>query len=133
MPITIGDGLSFCGSLVLRGPNWQRPSVNCWNGVAPTEGSKPASVICSCGNCTAAASLADRPAAESPPYTPGETYFTASPIAQIAPRPARSVSAHPTATDPGRLFREYLDRHHYLGYRAPYGAQLRYWVRPAQP
>jgi hypothetical protein len=32
-----------------------------------------------------------------------------------------------------RLFREYLDRYHYLGYRAPYGAQLRYWVRPAQP
>src|SRR5450755_2772690 len=32
-----------------------------------------------------------------------------------------------------RLFREYLDRYHYLGYRAPYGAQLRYWVRPANP
>jgi len=32
-----------------------------------------------------------------------------------------------------RLFREYLDRYHYLGYRAPYGAQLRYWVRPHQP
>jgi hypothetical protein len=32
-----------------------------------------------------------------------------------------------------RLFREYLDRYHYLGYRAPFGAQLRYWVRPAQP
>ena len=31
-----------------------------------------------------------------------------------------------------RLFREYLDRYHYLGYRAPYGAQLRYWVRAAQ-
>ena len=32
-----------------------------------------------------------------------------------------------------RLFRAYLDQYHYLGYRAPYGAQLRYWVRPAQP
>jgi hypothetical protein len=32
-----------------------------------------------------------------------------------------------------RLFRQYLDQHHYLGYRAPYGAQLRYWVRAAQP
>jgi Domain of unknown function (DUF4338) len=32
-----------------------------------------------------------------------------------------------------RLFRQYLQRHHYLGYRAPYGAQLRYWVRAAQP
>jgi hypothetical protein len=32
-----------------------------------------------------------------------------------------------------RLFRHSLDRYHYLGYRAPYGAQLRYWVRAAQP
>jgi hypothetical protein len=32
-----------------------------------------------------------------------------------------------------RLFRGYLEQHHYLGYRAPYGAQLRYWVRAAQP
>jgi hypothetical protein len=30
-----------------------------------------------------------------------------------------------------RLFRQYLQEHHYLGYRAPYGAQLRYWVRAA--
>jgi hypothetical protein len=32
-----------------------------------------------------------------------------------------------------RLFRQYLQQHHYLGYRAPYGAQLRYWVHAAQP
>jgi len=31
------------------------------------------------------------------------------------------------------LFRQYLERYHYLGYRAPYGAQLRYFVRAAQP
>lgn len=31
-----------------------------------------------------------------------------------------------------RLFRLYIKEHHYLGYRAPYGAQLRYWVRAAQ-
>lgn len=31
-----------------------------------------------------------------------------------------------------RLFRQYLQQHHYLGYRAPCGAQLRYWVRAAQ-
>ncbi len=35
--------------------------------------------------------------------------------------------------DQRRLFRQYLDGYHYLGYRAPFGAQLRYWVRPAQP
>jgi hypothetical protein len=32
-----------------------------------------------------------------------------------------------------RLFRCYLSDYHYLGYRAPYGAQLRYFVRAAQP
>lgn len=32
-----------------------------------------------------------------------------------------------------RLFRQYLEQYHYLGYRAPYGAQLRYWVRAANP
>jgi hypothetical protein len=32
-----------------------------------------------------------------------------------------------------RLFRGYLSDYHYLGYRAPYGAQLRYFVRAAQP
>lgn len=32
-----------------------------------------------------------------------------------------------------KLFREYLTKHHYLGYSAPYGAQLRYFVRAAQP
>src|SRR5450759_104273 len=35
--------------------------------------------------------------------------------------------------DNRRLFREYLARYHYLGYRAPYGAQMRYWVRSARP
>ena len=28
-----------------------------------------------------------------------------------------------------RLFRQYIQRYHYLGYRVPYGAQLRYFVR----
>jgi len=31
-----------------------------------------------------------------------------------------------------RLFRQYIQEHHYLGYRVPYGAQMRYWVRAAQ-
>ncbi len=35
-------------------------------------------------------------------------------------------------TQQRRLFRLYIKEHHYLGYRAPYGAQLRYWVRAAQ-
>lgn len=32
-----------------------------------------------------------------------------------------------------RLFRQYLQRYHYLGYKVPYGAQLCYFVRSAQP
>src|SRR5712692_357992 len=29
----------------------------------------------------------------------------------------------------GRLWREYMERYHYLGCRVPFGANLRYWVR----
>jgi len=32
-----------------------------------------------------------------------------------------------------KLFEQYIHRYHYLGYRVPYGAQLRYFVRSQQP
>src|ERR1039457_1988296 len=32
-----------------------------------------------------------------------------------------------------RLFRQYLQRYHYLSYKVPFGAQLRYFVRSPQP
>jgi hypothetical protein len=32
-----------------------------------------------------------------------------------------------------QLFEQYIHRYHYLGYRVPYGAQLRYFVRSTQP
>ncbi len=32
-------------------------------------------------------------------------------------------------SDDRRLFRQYIQRYHYLGYKVPYGAQLRYFVR----
>jgi hypothetical protein len=35
--------------------------------------------------------------------------------------------------DDRRLFRQYLQRYHYLGYKVPVGAQLRYFVRSPQP
>ena len=35
--------------------------------------------------------------------------------------------------DDRRLFRQYIQRYHYLGYKVPYGAQLRYFVRSPQP
>jgi hypothetical protein len=36
-------------------------------------------------------------------------------------------------SDDRRLFRQYIQRYHYLGYKAPYGAQLRYFVRSLRP
>lgn len=36
-------------------------------------------------------------------------------------------------SDDRRLFRQYIQRYHYLGYKAPYGAPLRYLVRSLQP
>src|SRR5271167_2155496 len=36
-------------------------------------------------------------------------------------------------SDDRRLFRQYIQRYHYLGYTVPYGAQLRYFVRSSQP
>jgi hypothetical protein len=32
----------------------------------------------------------------------------------------------------GRLWREYVERYHYLGHRVPVGAHLRYWLRAGQ-
>lgn len=31
------------------------------------------------------------------------------------------------------LFQQYIQRYHYLGYRIPYGGQLRYWVHSSAP
>lgn len=36
-------------------------------------------------------------------------------------------------SDDRRLFRQYIQRYHYLGYKVPVGAQLRYFVRSLQP
>lgn len=38
-------------------------------------------------------------------------------------------SASRFSAEQRRLFQQYLHRYHYLGYRVPYGAQLRYFVR----
>ena len=37
-----------------------------------------------------------------------------------------------TSGEDRRLFRQYLQRYHYLGYKVPYGGQLRYFVRSPQ-
>ena len=37
------------------------------------------------------------------------------------------------SSDDRRLFRQYIQRYHYLGYKVPYGAQLRYFVRSPKP
>jgi hypothetical protein len=44
------------------------------------------------------------------------------------------VSVEPITDSEGQcLFRELLGRYHYLGYRVPFGAQLRYLVKVARP
>jgi hypothetical protein len=37
------------------------------------------------------------------------------------------------SSDDRRLFRQYIQRYHYLGYKVPFGAQLRYFVRSLEP
>jgi len=156
MPVTIGDGLAFCGRslteaelAMIRGITrefanlawtelaatlcellqWRRPNgglksrecylflreLHCrgwlpWLTVPPPRAHR-----------TPLAKLTGDPA---PAY-----HLLAGPLDRYRPIHLQPIE------DAGqrRLFREYLDRYHYLGYRAPYGAQLRYWVRPAQP
>ena len=46
--------------------------------------------------------------------------------------PLRLIQVGPGSND-SSLWREYVERYHYLGYRAPVGAQLRYLVRTGSP
>jgi hypothetical protein len=103
------------------------------------EGSKPASVICSCGNCTVAGGCLGcprrGPAIAALRWRNSQTgQHPHPPLLTGSLDPYRPIQLQ-LIQDAGqrRLFREYLDRYHYLGYRAPFGAQLRYWVRPANP
>lgn len=158
MPITIGDGLSFCGrelspeelalirqitrefanlaltevaATVSELLNWRRPSGGlktreCYLFLrelhqrgwlpwlpAPQPRLHRVALI--------------KPGVSEPATSPVE--LIADPLEQF--RPIRLELIDTPAGH--KQFREYLREHHYLGYSAPFGAQLRYFVRAAQP
>ena len=154
MPVTIGGGLSFCGrevkpeeldlirqitrdfstlsltelaSTVCELLEWRRPngglkSRECflflqalhgrgwlpWLKLQPKK-LRPRSAVC------------DQISDERPPLT--------GPIGDYLPVQLQLLDS----VDDRRLFRQYIQRYHYLGYKVPYGAQLRYFVRSLRP
>jgi hypothetical protein len=156
MPIIIGDGLSFCGRALTQEeldlirqitrefPNlaltelaatvcellgWQRP-----NG-----GLKTRECYLFLRELQKRGWLPWLPVPQPRLRRPEQAKPTAEPA--ISPallsgplqtyRPVR-LQLLGTPADHG-LFRRYLNDYHYLGYRPPFGAQLRYFVRAAQP
>jgi hypothetical protein len=155
MPITIGDGLSFCGRTLteaelamIRGVTREFANL-AWTELAATicellEWRRPNGGLKSRECYLFLRELHRR--GWLPWLTAPQLKTRRTPLAKLTTDPAPSFDLLPGPLDPyrpihlqliedasqRRLFREYLDRYHYLGYRAPYGAQLRYWVRPAQ-
>lgn len=156
MPITIGDGLSFCGHALTASElelirritrefanlaltelaatlcellEWRRPN----GGLKSRECYLFLRALHSRGWLPwlpAPQPRHPRPPAEEPAPEPrAAPALRTGPLAQYRPIQLALIE------DPvdRRLFRQYLQQYHYLGYRAPYGAQLRYWVHAAQP
>jgi len=156
MPVTIGDGLAFCGRPLtvaqlelIRGITREFANL-AWTELAATicellQWRRPNGKLKARECYLFLRELHRR--GWLPWLTPPLPRARRTPLAKLISGPAPSptlltgpVSLYrPMQLDliqdavQRRLFREYLDRYHYLGYRAPYGAQLRYWVRPAQP
>lgn len=155
MPITIGDGLSFCGRALtetelamIRGITREFANL-AWAELAATvcellQWRRPNGGLKS-RECYLFLRELHR-CGWLPWLTAPQLRARRTPLAKLTTDQAPSYNLLPGPLDPyrpihlqliedagqRRLFREYLDRYHYLGYRAPYGAQLRYWVRPAQ-
>jgi len=156
MPITIGDGLSFCGHTLSRSELDMIRSITrefaslTLTELAATlcellEWRRPNGGLKSRECYLFLRELHDRgwlpwlPA----PQPRHSRVSAAKPAVEPLSSPALLTGAldayRPIALeliecpDQRRLFRQYLEQYHYLGYRAPYGAQLRYWVRAANP
>jgi hypothetical protein len=155
MPITIGDGLVFCGHpltetelAVIRGITREFASLS-WTELAaticellgwrrPNGGLKHRECYLFLRELhrrgwlpwlTAPQPRQRRtPLANLAPEAPLPPILLTGPLDRYRPIQLQVIQD----AEQRRLFRAYLDRYHYLGYRAPYGAQLRYWVRPAQ-
>lgn len=156
MPITIGDGLSFCGRILteaelglVRGITREFANL-AWTELAatlcellqwrrPNGGLKSRECYLFLREMHRRGWLpwlsAPQPRARRTPLAKLTAGPAPSPNLLTAPLDHYRPLQLQLIQDAGqrRLFREYLDRYHYLGYRAPFGAQLRYWVRPAQP
>lgn len=156
MPITIGDGLAFCGHALteaelglIRGITRECANL-AWTELAATicellQWRRPNGKLKSRECYLFLRELHRR--GWLPWLTAPQAKSPRTPLAKLTTEPAPSPDLLTGPLDhyqpvqlqliqdagQRRLFREYLDRYHYLGYRAPFGAQLRYWVRPAQP
>jgi uncharacterized protein DUF4338 len=156
MPITIGDGLAFCGrpltgaELALIRDITREFANLAWTELAATlcellDWRRPSGGIKSRECYLFLRELHRR--GWLPWLTAPQPRAHRTPLAKLTagPAPSHDMLTGPLEryrpiqlqlieeADQRRLFREYLDRYHYLGYRAPYGAQLRYFARAAQP
>src|SRR5260370_14841429 len=151
MPITLGEGLSFCGHPLSQSElDLIRSITREFASLALTE---LAATICEllewrrpngglkCRECYLfLRQLHDRgwlPWLPTPqPRQPRASVARLAdeplpcPVRLTAPLDAYRPIRLELIEDPEqrRLFRQYLEQYHYLGYRAPYGARLRYWV-----
>jgi hypothetical protein len=156
MPVTIGDGLAFCGRPLAEAElalirDITRDFANlAWTELAATlcellDWRRPTGRLKSRECYLFLRELHHR--GWLPWLTAPQLKTPRTPLAKLTaePAPSHPPLAGPLAVyqpvrlqliedaDQRRLFRRYLDLYHYLGYRAPYGGQLRYWVQPAQP
>jgi hypothetical protein len=155
MPVTIGDGLAFCGRLLTENElEMIRRITREFDNLALTE---LAATVCELlawrrpngGLKSRECYLFLRELQRRGwlPWLPAPQPRSRTPLSKLTAGPAPVFDAltggigeyQPVQLEliqdapQRRLFREYLDRYHYLGYRAPFGAQLRYWVRSSQP
>jgi hypothetical protein len=155
MPITIGDGLAFCGHALteaelelIRGITREFASL-AWTELAATicellQWRRPNESLKTRECYLFLRELHRR--GWLPWLTAPQLRSRRVPLAKLTAPPSPSSNLLTASLDhyqpiqlhliqdaaQRRLFRQYLDSYHYLGYRAPYGAQLRYWVRPPQ-
>lgn len=151
MPVTIGGGLSFCGrELTPEELDLIRQIIRDFSTLALTElahticellqwrrpngGLKSRECYLFLQTLQARGWLPWLPPAKPIQRRPRSKAFDETSAAQ-APL-AGSIGdylplqlQHLDSSQDRRLFRQYIQRYHYLGYRVPYGAQLRYFVR----
>jgi hypothetical protein len=156
MPITIGNSLSFCGRALSREDlDLIRQVTQDCSRLSLTELSRTVCELLDWRRANGA--LKTRVCYGFLQRLQARGWLTSLPPLRLtSPRRPRTLTLD-SASDPGapldgplrpylplefllvqtpsdrRLFHQYLQRYHYLGYRVPYGAQLRYWVRSQQP